>query len=190
MTSNRIIRFNNQIFALWKFCLSFRKRNWELKDYPVRIRNQNTGQEFKAPRFKQYRYIAYIVNWALSGGGDSREAAMSDLNAKLEEARINKKQQAMPLPRPGTNVPIEFGAQERISIHSELANDFIRRVLNLDWAWISDESSLWDFHTDETNDLLNAKAKEVYGVDISDIESGKLADILDRIAVQASDQPD
>jgi hypothetical protein len=190
MTSNRTIRFTNQIYALWKLCLSFRKRDWELKDYPVRIRNQKIEQEFKAPRFKQYRYIAYIVNWTLSGFGDSSQQAMSDLNAKFKEAKIKKGRETMPLPRPGTHVPMELASQERVIAHSELANDFTRRVLDLDWAWISDESSLWDFHADETNELLNARVKEVYGVDISDIESGRLVDILDRIAVvQTSDGP-
>ena len=66
--------------------------------------------------------------------------------------------------------------------HPELAEDFVRRVLGLDWAWISDESSLWDFHTSETNELLCTKIMQVYGVDVSDIESGKLSEILDRIA--------
>jgi hypothetical protein len=63
-----------------------------------------------------------------------------------------------------------------------LADDFIRRVLNKDAVWISDESSLWDFHRQDTNAALVAKIREVYGVDVSDIESGNLADILDRIA--------
>ena len=53
---------------------------------------------------------------------------------------------------------------------------------SLDWAWISDESSLWDFHTDDTNEKLWAKILEVYGVDVSDIESARLSEILNRIA--------
>ncbi len=68
----------------------------------------------------------------------------------------------------------------------ELAEDFVRRVLNLDWAWISDESSLWDFHDSDDNQALIAKINEVYGVDISDIESAKLWQILDRIAASES----
>jgi len=63
-----------------------------------------------------------------------------------------------------------------------LADDFIRRVLQLDWAWVSDESRLWDFHHLETNAAIVAKIREVYGVDVSDIESANLTDILDRIA--------
>ena len=51
----------------------------------------------------------------------------------------------------------------------------------MDWAWISDESSLWDFHGELTNDHLYAKIKEVYGVDVSDIESARLWMIFRRI---------
>jgi hypothetical protein len=76
--------------------------------------------------------------------------------------------------------------QQRVSAHSELADDFTRRVLNLDWAFISDESSLWDFHHAETNESLIARIKEVYGVDVSDIESAKLSEILERIAIAQS----
>ncbi|MGA9586626.1 MAG: hypothetical protein WBQ95_14935 [Terracidiphilus sp.] len=50
------------------------------------------------------------------------------------------------------------------------------------WAWISDESSLWDFHIDETNERMWAKILEVYGVDVSDIESARLSEIFNRIA--------
>jgi hypothetical protein len=41
-----------------------------------------------------------------------------------------------------TFVPIEFAPQERVDAYGELKDDFVRRVLNLDWAFISDESSL------------------------------------------------
>jgi hypothetical protein len=51
----------------------------------------------------------------------------------------------------------------------------------VDWAWISDESSLWDFHEDETNESLTDKIRHIYGVDVSDISSGNLANIFDRI---------
>ena len=46
--------------------------------------------------------------------------------------------------------------QERVNAHRDLADHFIQRVLGLEDAWISDESSLWDFHTDETNQHLRA----------------------------------
>ena len=66
---------------------------------------------------------------------------------------------------------LEFASRTRVSAHPELVEDFTRRVLNLDWAFISDESSLWDFHEAGTNGALIARIKEVYGVDVSDIES-------------------
>jgi len=77
---------------------------------------------------------------------------------------------------------LEFAPRMRVSAHPELTKDFTRRVLNLDWAFISDESSLWDFHEDLTNEALTARIKEIYGVDVTDIESAKLPEILDRIA--------
>lgn len=81
---------------------------------------------------------------------------------------------------------LEFARRERVSARPELAEDFTRRVLNLDWAFISDESSLWDFHEDLTNEALTARIKEIYGVDVSDIESAKLPDILERIAKETA----
>jgi hypothetical protein len=60
----------------------------------------------------------------------------------------------------------------------------VHRVLELKWAWISDESSLWDFHQDETNSALISRIKELYDVDVSDIQSARLSEILDRIAAK------
>jgi hypothetical protein len=97
---------------------------------------------------------------------------------------LEKKEASEPLPRPGTRVPIKFASQERVKAQAELAKDFTQRVLELEWAWISDGSSLWDFHTNESNDALYAKIKEIYGVDVSDIQSARLSEILERIAAE------
>ena len=83
--------------------------------------------------------------------------------------------------RPGTRVRIEFASQEKVSSDPALSDDFMKRVLGLEGAWISDEPSLWDFHTEQTNDHLFAKIREVYGIDVSDIESAKLWAIFERI---------
>jgi hypothetical protein len=77
---------------------------------------------------------------------------------------------------------LEFAPRKRIASHPELVEDFTRRILNLDWAFISDESSLWDFHTDKTNETMITRIDEVYGVDVSDIKSAKILEILARIA--------
>ncbi|MGB6632239.1 MAG: hypothetical protein WBE52_13450, partial [Terriglobales bacterium] len=87
------------------------------------------------------------------------------------------------LPRPGTGLPIEFASQDRIAAHPPLARDLIRRIFDIDGAWISDQTTLWDFHTEETNDRFYEKIRDTYGIDVSNIPRANLADILDRISV-------
>jgi len=123
--------------------------------------------------------MASVINWhGFAGAGNSKQEALQELRKNFERFRTTNAK----LPRPGAKVPIEFAATKRVDQHSELAKDFVERVLGLDWAWISDESSLWDFHTDETNQEMIEKIRHVYGVDVSDISSGKLADIFERIS--------
>jgi hypothetical protein len=114
----------------------------------------------------------------MSGLGNTKQEALEALRKSFEQ----RKSSGQKLPRPGTGLPIEFASRSRVERHADLADHFTNHVLDKDWAWISDASSLWDFHHDETNDVLNAKAKEIYGVDVSDITSGNLADIFDRIS--------
>lgn len=182
MISTQAVRLKNQIVALWKRFLSIRKRDWELFDYPVVIREHEFDPHFGSGRFTQHRYVAYIVNWAVTGGGETPKDALQNLQTNFQAIRDRRRLEGKPMIRPGVNAPIEFAAQELISVHPELSEDFIRRVLKLDWAWISDESTLWDFHTDDSNEKMWAKILEVYGVDVSDIESARLSEIFNRIA--------
>lgn len=128
------------------------------------------------------RYTIDIVNWWLSGTGETVEEARADLEERFRKAKAEKASVGEPLPRPGSRVPITFAENETVRLYPELSQDFVHRVLQLDWAWISDESSLWDFHADEGNDVLLAKIKNVYGVDVSDIQSAKLTEIFERIS--------
>lgn len=174
----------NELRAAWKFLLSLRKSTWEIDDYPVVIHEQAIDPHYKGTRLKGCRYTASILKLALAGSGDTEQEALQALEKSFATAKVERAKTGKPLPRPGTRVPIQFASQELVQRHPELAEDFVRRVLNLDWAWISDESSLWDFHHDETNHVLIAKIKEVYGVDVSDIESARLSGILERIATE------
>jgi hypothetical protein len=186
----KFVRYANQLHAFWKLCLSYRKRDWELSDYPVLFRTQITGpaSAYDSPRFKLHRHVASIVNWHITGCGDSRMEALQKLSSTFAAVKTKKKETGKPLPRPGTHVPIEFAPQDRINAHSVLSDDFIHRVLQLESAWISDESSLWDFSGDKTNDTYYARIKEIYGVDVSDIKSARLCEIFDRIvAVRKSE---
>jgi hypothetical protein len=159
---SRTRRFRKQILALLKLCQSFRKPDWEIADYPVSIRTQEPGPAAEGSRFRLKPYAASIVNWNLTGVGDSPEEALQNLRTTFAEVKQERRKTRKPLPRPGTQVPIKFASRERIDAHSELADDFIHRILDLEWAWISDESSLWDFSCDETNDALCAKIRDVY----------------------------
>ncbi len=182
MAPNPATRVKNQLRALLKLCLSVRKRDWEFGDYPVVTQEQEADPAYDGTRLKQCRYVSSILKWGLVGLGDSERESVHQLQSNFETVKAERARTKTPLPRPGTRVPIEFASQERVSAHPELAEDFTRHVLELDWVWISDESSLWDFHHNETNDALLAKIREVYGVDVSDIESAKLSQILERIA--------
>ncbi len=182
MTRRLGIRLANQVRAVWKFFLSFRKRDWELSDYPISVRKQESNPKYEGTRCKLPPFVASILNWHLTGCGDSESEAVAKLEEQLTAAKVSRGKEGKALPRPGRQVPIEFASQEQISAHPELVQDFVSRVLEFEWAWISDESSLWDFHCDATNEANVGKIKAVYGVDVSDIESAKVSEILERIA--------
>lgn len=192
MVYGRLFRFKNQLHASWKWLLSFRTKDWCLEDYPVTIRKQeaNLDSVFNPPRFTQHGYIAHIVNWALTGGGETPSDAKEKLRENFEMVKGRWLLEGRPLVRPGTLGPIEFAPQINVNTHEALSEDFIRRVLGLEWAWISDESSLWDFHAERDNEQFNAKIREIYGVDVSDIQSGRLCEIFDRIANSQTTAPD
>jgi hypothetical protein len=181
MSFSRTTRIVNGILSAWKWLLSFRKPEWIVDDYPIRVTRQEPDATFSAPRSSQHHYRAHIVNAAITGSGNTPIEAMAGLRQNFESVTQRRKEEALPAIRPGTNWPIEFASQEKVSADESLSEDLIQKVLGLDWAWISDESSLWDFHTEQTNDLLIAKILEVYSVDVSDIKSARLGEIFERI---------
>jgi hypothetical protein len=182
-----IVLLRNHIRATWKWSLSLLKRDWTLTDYPIAVREHVIDPVYVGTRLKQHRYSASIVNWwAVSGGGNTKDEALEELHKRFAAENARRAEEHKRLPRPGTQVPTEFVSRQRIDAHPELMEDFVRRVLGLDWAWISDESSLWDFHASDDNQALISRINEVYGVDVSDIESGRLCEILERIAAKQS----
>jgi hypothetical protein len=149
-----------------------------MDDYPIRVWLQPVTESSHKSRLKPLQWTASVINWpAMAGSANSKSEALEELRKNFDRFKATKPS----LPRPGTKVPIEFAASERVGQHSELGKDFVKRVLDVEWAWISDESSLWDFHDDETNERLTDNIRRIYGVDVSDISSGNLADIFDRI---------
>lgn len=77
--------------------------------------------------------------------------------------------------------PLEFASKEGIQTHNGTAERFIELVLDCGWAFISDESSLYDFEFIDEVTNLEEKIKEVFGVDVSDIEDKNLFGIFERI---------
>ncbi len=94
----------------------------------------------------------------------------SGADFRKRQAKAERRRKSLSI-RPGANWPVEFASQEKVSRNETFSDEFIEKIIGLDCAWISDESSLWDFHSDRTNEPLCAKIREVYGVDVSDNES-------------------
>jgi hypothetical protein len=176
-------RLRRNVLAIWKYCLSFGKREWDFADYPVDlVRQIEEGAEQKGPEWRKIpEFRADIVNWhRVSGVGNTPEEALQNLESEF----IKKADGTDPLPRPGKKVPIDlqFATTIRIDANRELADRFIREVLGYEWAFISDESSLWDFTDEDSLDLFYLKIRNLYGVDISGLENPSMAEILETIA--------
>jgi len=120
----------------------------------------------------------------MNGTGDTKDEAYADLESQFAKV----KEGGESLPRPGTGLPIEFASRERVSLYDDLAEDFFPRVLEKDYreCWISDQSSLWDFHGELSNEHLHRRIWEAYRVDVSDIESGNLAEVFERIETRST----
>jgi hypothetical protein len=176
-----------QVFALWKRLLSFFKTTWKLEDYPIRC-SYTPLPEPPPGRLQPLSWRATIVNWiGVFGNGVTKAEALDSLRDSFDRF----KQRTPKLPRPGSKfaTKIEFANADRIATHPELAKEFIQNVLQLPWAFMSNGSSLYDFHDEETNQKYHERIREFYGVDVSDIESGNLADILDRISSLNTKKP-
>ena len=171
--------FAYQVRAVGKFLASFRKRAWSVEDYPVVIKHREQSPDPGA-RFIHYPWSVLIINWwHIRGDGTTLQLAMEDLQKKLSDHDPQE------LPRPGTGRPLEisYASQDEIAKLEHVAGQFFPAILKIAYedCIITDESSLWDFHGDETNDEYHLRILEHYDVDVSDIQSGNLVEIFKRI---------
>ena len=159
-----------------KWIRSFLKSDWRLDDYPVRVRRNGDNPEPK------WAWLAQILNWAgPTGLGPTKEQAVAHLNETLENIRKNRRR----MPRPGTEVPIEFASSTRVDSNPQLRDQFIKEVLGFDpdgMIFISDVTSLDHFGDQERVADLRNKVLETFGVSISDLKEPLVCDILERIA--------
>jgi hypothetical protein len=167
--------FTERTKIAYKWLLSFLHSDWQLNHYPVRIRSNGNNP---AP---EYAWAAQILNWpGPTGLGATPKEAQQKLEESLESIRKNRSS----MPRPGTHVPIQFASQTRVNANQLLLDDFIEKILGFkpnDPVFISDLSSLHDFADEENVDIYRKKILEIYGVDISDLKSALICDILERV---------
>lgn len=168
----------DRVLMLIKYINSFSKKNWNLYDYPIRIKHfKDTKNIDLTGRFKPVIWEAQVIGWFLSGCGDTREEALNN----LEKNFSNYKKEHV-LPRPGTDKPIEFAPTVEIEQYKELLEEFCIKILgfkSMEGIFISDESSLWDFHMEDSNEKYVNKIKEVYGVDTTRLgKSGNILSLL------------
>jgi hypothetical protein len=168
--------------ALWALLRSFRKRTWTLADYPIRILYRPGKSPPLPERLIYSPWTAQVINWwVMRGDGVSREDALRELHRRFAEHKDRS-----PLPRPGLRYrpKIEFASSARVEQLRPFVDDLVERVLRLNprECFISDESSLWDFHAEETNDELLRRISLLYGIDASHLEPPTLAAIAQLIA--------
>ena len=91
MAYSRLSKLKNGLHSSWKWLLSFRTNDWQLDDYPVEIREQqdNGNPPLPAPRFISHRYVAHILNAAITGSGDTPSAAKEKLKEGFATVRID-----------------------------------------------------------------------------------------------------
>jgi hypothetical protein len=122
----------------------------------------------------------------MSGWGDTPQEAVADLNRALRAWLVRGEA----LPRPGTYVPLRFAPSDRIDARfCHVAERFLREVVKTDpgTTFLSNQSSLWYFTSTDTIEPLQRRTREVFGVDVSDIEDGSLVRIFERIDKVSTD---
>lgn len=171
-----------KLIVIWKYFLSYFKKDWKARDYPLRIRENANYPNLGVRDENWTRYFVQIINWPVKVGlGDTQDEAIKDLERVLDDFK-NKEGY---LYRPGVSVPIELASTKNIVSYISTKNRFLVEVIEygLDTPiFISDESSLFDFDglVDEDVDLVE-RVEEVFGIDISDIPDGNLGKIFERI---------
>jgi len=75
-----------KIRALIKYVCSDFKSEWDLYDYPIRIRHQKINNGNHSGRLTPIPWTASIINWfAMTGYGNTEQEALSELRDKFNK---------------------------------------------------------------------------------------------------------
>ncbi len=165
-------RSMNKLISFYKYILSFTKRTWHLKDYPVYFTNQLTTSETP----DVLPWVARISNWHLTGLGQSKESAFADLQTKFENYRNGNA-----LSRPGTKVPLQFSDTGKIDAFGDFAYEFVEETYGVMPFFMSDLTSMSDFGTPEELEEMHAAILKLYSFNSREYESRPLWELLDAI---------
>jgi len=171
---------SERIHIAWKWLLSFRRRDWTLADYPFRARHDPGGPPSAL-------WVAQILNWigGPTGIGATRDEAFKDLRANFADTLKWRRERNESTPRPGILEAPRFASFTRVNADPALLDRFIQNVLGIapgDPVFISDESSLLHFVDEPEVERLHGLIRSNFGIDVSDLQAGNIADILERIA--------
>jgi len=171
---------NDRLLALWKRLLSYKKKDWTLKDYPLRYKQKSTTAN---PGIDSRSWSVQIIHWWwLVGLGDTKALAFDSLS---EAFSTYKKNQAV-LPRPGTIVPLQIAATTELEQLEDIAVHFFPAVLGYDFHGIlvTDESSVFDFGVDEKPILETIYT--LYHLQLNELGDGNIVRILKAIKANGS----
>ncbi len=160
----------DQVKAGFARLLSYMKSDWTLKDYPVRYDQYSDDPD------DPQRWCARVINWwGLVGIGATKAEAHEDLCDSFAAAMEEREA----LPRPGTDVPIEFASDDELRRYWGVTSRIVSEVLGFDpqGIFISDGTSLWDFADEQGVAEYQKQIEALFGQDITHIESGNLAEI-------------
>ena len=160
----------------FKYLASFRKREWQLEDYPVRIFYQDAS----AGPGAYVGWVASIQKWWLAGTGPTKEAALRQLRENLAAAKREGDH-----PRPGTRPPIRFAPADKLALHGEFASKFVQQVTGTTPMLMSDGTSLTDFAHGEELEQVRRKVALLYGPAAAAMVEGPLWRLLDHVHARA-----
>ena len=159
------------VLSAHKWMTSFFKKDWQVQDYPLYYREQNTSIP-EIPRWE----VHIIKWWQMSGLGNTKDEAIADLEKSLTQYKIDQ-----PLPRPGSHQETLFASSEKIEEYWPIANLIVSEILghNTEEMVITDQTSLHHLTDKAEYKVCLQDIKDAFGVDVSHIESGNLVEVCE-----------